>query len=200
MKSLSCPSRRCSRSRKSAARSIIRHGFYTLLCGKGAKLLSVVHGPRDGSLQRWDGSEFIRHAGQWNSGWNVASRQKRLLRPFHQRRSRSVASSLSVPKVAVYKGKGNTNDAANFVCRDPDVTAGLSLFSSQVRATLPFFRFSGQRGRSCLGEGNCSYSMRTSQKTLSCFDQLKLWLRFCVGGTQSFLNHRQSKSPAVLCR
>jgi hypothetical protein len=28
MKSLSCPNRRCSRSRKSAAGSIIRHGFY----------------------------------------------------------------------------------------------------------------------------------------------------------------------------
>jgi feruloyl esterase len=29
------------------------------------------------------------------------------------------------PMVAVYKGKGDTNDAANFVCRDPKVTAGL---------------------------------------------------------------------------
>jgi feruloyl esterase len=29
------------------------------------------------------------------------------------------------PKVAVYKGKGDTNDAGNFVCRDPKVMAGL---------------------------------------------------------------------------
>jgi tannase/feruloyl esterase len=29
------------------------------------------------------------------------------------------------PTVAVYKGKGDTNNAANFVCRDPKVTAGL---------------------------------------------------------------------------
>ena len=28
------------------------------------------------------------------------------------------------PKVAVYKGQGNTNDAANFVCRDPNATRG----------------------------------------------------------------------------
>jgi feruloyl esterase len=28
------------------------------------------------------------------------------------------------PKVAVYKGQGNTNDAANFVCRDPNATGG----------------------------------------------------------------------------
>ena len=34
MKSLSCPDRRCSRSRKSAARSIIRHGFYKTRWGK----------------------------------------------------------------------------------------------------------------------------------------------------------------------
>jgi transposase-like protein len=34
MKSLRCPNRRCSRSRKSAARSIIRHGFYTTRWGK----------------------------------------------------------------------------------------------------------------------------------------------------------------------
>src|SRR4030095_11397629 len=34
MKSLSCPDRRCSRSRKSAAGSIIRHGFYTTRWGK----------------------------------------------------------------------------------------------------------------------------------------------------------------------
>ena len=34
MKSLSCPNRRCSRSRKSAARSIIRHGFYRTRWGK----------------------------------------------------------------------------------------------------------------------------------------------------------------------
>ena len=34
MKSLSCPDRRCSWSRKSAARSIIRHGFYTTRWGK----------------------------------------------------------------------------------------------------------------------------------------------------------------------
>jgi feruloyl esterase len=29
------------------------------------------------------------------------------------------------PKVAVYKGKGDTNDAVNFVCRDPKATGGL---------------------------------------------------------------------------
>jgi feruloyl esterase len=29
------------------------------------------------------------------------------------------------PKVAVYKGKGDTNDATNFVCRDPSVSGGL---------------------------------------------------------------------------
>ena len=34
MKSLSCPDRRCSRSRKSAAGSIIRHGFYKTRWGK----------------------------------------------------------------------------------------------------------------------------------------------------------------------
>ena len=34
MKSLSCPDRRCSRSRKSAAGSIIRHGFYRTRWGK----------------------------------------------------------------------------------------------------------------------------------------------------------------------
>jgi transposase-like protein/IS1 family transposase len=34
MKSLSCPNRRCSRSRKSAAGSIIRHGFYKTRWGK----------------------------------------------------------------------------------------------------------------------------------------------------------------------
>src|SRR6185503_18777803 len=34
MKSLSCPDRRCSRSRKSAAGIIIRHGFYTTRWGK----------------------------------------------------------------------------------------------------------------------------------------------------------------------
>lgn len=28
------------------------------------------------------------------------------------------------PKVAAYKGKGDTNDASNFVCRDPNATAG----------------------------------------------------------------------------
>jgi feruloyl esterase len=26
------------------------------------------------------------------------------------------------PKIAVYKGNGDTNDAANFVCRDPTAT------------------------------------------------------------------------------
>jgi len=31
----------------------------------------------------------------------------------------------SYPKVAVYKGQGDTNDAANFVCRDPKATGGL---------------------------------------------------------------------------
>jgi hypothetical protein len=34
MKSLSCPDRRCSRSRKSTAGSIIRHGFYKTTWGK----------------------------------------------------------------------------------------------------------------------------------------------------------------------
>jgi feruloyl esterase len=29
------------------------------------------------------------------------------------------------PKVAVYKGHGDTNDAASFVCRDPKATGGL---------------------------------------------------------------------------
>jgi tannase/feruloyl esterase len=29
------------------------------------------------------------------------------------------------PKVAVYRGKGDTNDAANFACRDPNATGGL---------------------------------------------------------------------------
>ena len=28
------------------------------------------------------------------------------------------------PKVAAYKGKGDTNDAKSFVCRDPNETAG----------------------------------------------------------------------------
>ena len=36
--------------------------------------------------------------------------------------------------------------------------------------TLSSFRFSGQRGRS---EGNRSYSTRTRQESLSCFDRFK---------------------------
>jgi feruloyl esterase len=31
----------------------------------------------------------------------------------------------SYPKVAVYKGQGDTNDAANFVCRHAKATGGL---------------------------------------------------------------------------
>ena len=37
-----------------------------------------------------------------------------------QRRRRSIASAVRrIPQVAVYSGKGDTNDAANFECRVP---------------------------------------------------------------------------------
>jgi hypothetical protein len=108
MKSLSCPSRRCSRSRKSAARSIFRHGFYTTRWER-CKVLSVVHGSRDGSLAT--AAPVRTHSTcrlRWNSGWNVAS--------HHATHSTNGIVDRLRPlcpyaKVAVYKGKGNTNDA-----------------------------------------------------------------------------------------
>ena len=55
-----------------------------------------------------------------NSGWNRAWRQNR---SSPRASTNGVVDRLRplcpYPKVAMYKGKGDTNDAANFVCRDP---------------------------------------------------------------------------------
>jgi transposase-like protein len=49
MKSLSCPNPRCSRSRKSAAGSIIRHGFYKTRLGKRRRYQCQICGKTFGS-------------------------------------------------------------------------------------------------------------------------------------------------------
>ena len=87
--------------------------------GGRAGVLSTLHGAGNGALQRWNGSEHVRHAGRARAMGRTRRRARSDRRhPRDQRRRGSIASVVSVPEEGgLYKGQGDTNEAASFVCR-----------------------------------------------------------------------------------